>query len=73
MVTSSTLRIRGYGFLTREQQQEVQKALRRHQVAFRLAGRDADQEINLLKISATGVIPAVIKQILRAFDLELGF
>ena len=72
MKSENKLRTRGYGFLPYEQQQEFQEALHRRQIAFRLAGKGADQEITLLKISATGVIPTVIKTILEAFGIELG-
>jgi len=66
------LRTHGYGFLPYDQQQEFQEALHRGRMAFRLSGKGADQEITLLKISATGVIPAVIKTILEAFGIELS-
>ena len=66
------LRTSGYGFLPYDQQQEFQEALHHGQIAFRLSGKGTDQEITLLKISATGVIPAVIKTILEAFGIEFG-
>lgn len=74
MKSGYKLRTRGYGVLPYEQQEAFQKALRRRHIAFRLAGKGIDQEITLLnlKISATGLIPAVIKAVLEAFDIELG-
>jgi len=72
MKSENKLRTSGYGFLPYERQREFQETLRRHKIAYRLAGKGADQEITLLKISATGVIPAVIKTILEAFGIELG-
>ena len=72
MKYENSLRTSGYGFLPYQQQLEFQEALRRCRISFRLAGKGTNQEITLLKISATGVIPAVIKTILVAFGIELG-
>lgn len=70
MKSENKLRTGGYGFLPYERQQEFQEALRRCRIAFRIVGKGADQEITLLKISATGVIPAAIKAVLAAFGIE---
>ena len=72
MRSENKLRTSGYGFLPYERQQEFQKALRRHRIAYRLAGKGADEEITLMKISVTGVIPTAIKTLLEAFGIELG-
>ena len=72
MRSENNLRTDGYGFLPHERQLEFQEALRRHKIAYRLASKGASQEITLLKISATGVIPAAIKTILEVFGIELG-
>ena len=73
MKSENNLRTKGYGYLPYEQQERIRQMLRAKKTAFRLAGRGADEEITLLKISVTGVIPAVIKAILGAFDIELAF
>lgn len=72
MGSENKFRTSGYGFLPDERQQEFQETLRRNKIAYRLARKGADQEITLLKISATGVIPTVIKTILDAFGIEIG-
>jgi len=72
MNSGNSLRTRGFGFLTPEQQKQLQKALQSQKIAFSLVGRGADQEITLLKVSVTGVIPAVIKKLFAAFDIGLS-
>lgn len=72
MRVENKLMTSGYGFLTYERQREFQETLRRHKIPYRLIGKGADQEITLLKISVTGVIPTVITTILQTFGIELG-
>jgi len=72
MKSDDKVRTTGYGFLPYERQREFQEALHRQRIAYRLAGKGADQEITLLKISVTGVIPAAIRTMLEAFDIQLG-
>lgn len=72
MKSENKLRTSGYGFLPYERQEEFQETLRCHKITYRLAGKGTDQEITLLKISATGVIPAIIKTILEAFGIEIS-
>lgn len=46
MRSENRLRTSGYGFLPYERQKEFQEALHRHKIAYRLAGKGADQEID---------------------------
>jgi hypothetical protein len=66
------LRTYGFGLLSLDEQQRFQSELRAQNIAFKIAGKGAAQEIILLEADVNEVFPGGIENLLAAFGIAIG-
>lgn len=66
------LRTYGFGTLSLDEQQQFQSELRAHNIAFKIAGKGAEQEIILREADVAEVFPEGIERLLAAFGIAIG-